>query len=102
MKNRSKNTNADIYEVKITINKNKIKNSARPLILNIYQCFVTNDFKLGSGRDDISVTVSYSNNDILNDRFHFSNIKNIIKNIRNKSIYFEFVTFDEIDDSDDV
>lgn len=88
--NKKRYINDFIYSVEIYVNERYIDNPHRlvigPIHLRIKQFIISSKFKLKYEAIFKTGSVWYTNADILNDRFHFNDIKKIIKIIHNENV----------------
>lgn len=79
-----------IYSVEIYINERYVDNPHRlvagPVHLRIKQFIISPKFKLKYEGDFKTGSVWYTNDDILNDGFHFNDIKRLVKIIHNENV----------------
>lgn len=90
IKNKSKYINNDVYEVELIIDEKYIEKQssvvAGPVSLHIKQYIINDDFKLVHKYEHKNGAVWYTNADLLEDGFHFNDIKKIIKDIDTRNI----------------
>lgn len=90
IKDKTRYIDHNVYEVRIFIDRKYIKETseyaAGPVSLKIKQYAINKKFKLEHHVAHRSGAVWYTNQDILNDKFQFGKIKDIINAIHHKKI----------------
>src|SRR5438046_1967591 len=90
LQGKTKYINKDVYEITISVNKKYITTPSKfivgPVSLKIKQYILNKNYKLKHHAEHKSGAVWYTNKDLLNNQFHFTDLKNIIDVIHDNNI----------------